>query len=247
MGHGSPRTQVIAAAKRQVTNSMKRKLPDCVLGKTLQGGAGKSPHRKSSPDRLRIVLDNMAKLPVKENAAMFAGVHVKTLDYWLKLSAEGNQPHFEIEWRGLKLWFHEHYITACEEGDANLVTAAFQLALGYDEIQSYQGRVIYQVDDFLWDMGLRGRDAYLLDEKGRPIPEVVRKQDPEMIRWLLERRKAKEYGKSQVIDVQHSGGLLVVTMPKSPHELEEAHGGMRQVQDVEFEVIDNESDGDESK
>ena len=54
---------------------------------------------KLSPERMRIVLDSIAEYPIKGHAAMKAGIFLKTLDYWLKGSAAG-EDQYDVEWRG---------------------------------------------------------------------------------------------------------------------------------------------------
>jgi hypothetical protein len=45
--------------------------------------------------------------------------------------------------------FHEHYISAMDEGGGHLEEIAFRLATGYDEILTYKGRVSYKIDPVL--------------------------------------------------------------------------------------------------
>jgi hypothetical protein len=165
--------------------------------------------RKRSPARLRLILDSLADYPVKAHAANKAGIHRKTLDYWLKCSAAGHDG-YDVDWRGITAKFHEHFISAMDEGGDQLLEAALRTALGYDEILTYQGRVVYKIDPHLSSLGREGPDAYLKDENGNPVPETIRKQDPKMIRWLLERLRPDTYGKKRKIDVTHQGGVLVV-------------------------------------
>jgi hypothetical protein len=143
--------------------------------------------RKRSPERMRIFLDSLAEYPVLIHATKKAGIHRRTPEYWLKGSAAGHEG-YDLEWRGVTAKFHEHYISAMDEGgDKVLEEVAFRLATGYDEILTYKGRVSYKIDLVLWSLGHRGPDAYLKDENGNPVPETVRKCDPKMARWLLER------------------------------------------------------------
>ncbi len=182
--------------------------------------------RKRTPARMRVVLESLAEHPVQNLAARKAGIHRKTLDYWLKCSAAGDEG-YDIEWRGLTAKFHEHYKSAIKEGTGKVEKAAFDMALGYNETLTYQGRVVYKIDEYRWSLGHRGPDAYLRDENGNPIPETVLKQDPEMIRWLLERLLPEKYGKYRKIDVthmDHRGGVLVVGAKSNTEKLERESG-----------------------
>jgi hypothetical protein len=161
--------------------------------------------RKRSPELMRIFLDSLAEDAVLIHATNKAGINRRTPEYWLKGSAAGHDG-YEFEWRGVIKKFHEHYISAMAEG-RDLEEVAVRMATGYDEILTYKGRVSYKIDLVLWSLGQRGPDAYLKDENGDPVPETIRKFDPQMIRWLLARRGPDEY------DVAHKGGVLVVGAP----------------------------------
>jgi hypothetical protein len=201
-----------------------------------------SKRRKRSPALLRVVLDSLAGYPVKKNAASKAGIHPKSIEYWLKGSAAGRDG-YDIEWRGETAKFHEHHESAMEEGYCKLEDAAVDRALGYDEILTYQGRVLYKIDDSLWKLGCRGPDAYLKDENGKPVPETVRKQDPKMMRWLLARHRPGVWGKHQKNDVTQKGGVLILGAPLNSEELEKKFGGEQQIQDVEF-AVEDDSEGE---
>ncbi len=193
--------------------------------------------RKRSPERMRIFLDSLAEDAVLIHATKKAGIHRRTPDYWLKCSAAGHDG-YDVEWRGDTIKFHEHYISAMDEGGGHLEEVAFRLATGYDEIQTYKGSVRYKIDPVLSSLGHRGPDAYLKDENGNPVPETVPKFDPKMIRWLLERRLPDKYGKRPKTGVTHKTGVLVVGVPSKTEKLEKEFGGEQQIQDVEFDVDD---------
>jgi hypothetical protein len=165
--------------------------------------------RRRSLARMRLILDSLAEYPVQKNAASKAGIHRKTLEYWLKCSAAGCDG-YDLEWRGKTAKFHEHYQSAKDEGYSKLEEAAVERALGYDEILTYQGRVVYQIDYSLWKLGCRGPDAYVRDENGKPVPESVRKQDTKMMRWLLARHRPYVWGKHHKNDVTQKGGVLIL-------------------------------------
>jgi hypothetical protein len=149
--------------------------------------------RKRTPARMRTILDSLAEFPVEILAARRAGVHRNTPLNWRNSSAAG-RAGYDLEWCGVTAKFHEHHESAMKEGDEKLLEVIYERALGYDEVRTYRGEVIYKVDEFMWELGFRGPEAYLKDEDGNPVPETVRRQDPKMIRWLAERRFPHEFG-----------------------------------------------------
>ncbi len=140
---------------------------------------------------------------------MKAGIFLKTLDYWLKGSAAG-EDQYDVEWRGETWKFHEHFEAAMHEADDKVVAALIVRATGYDEIVTYRGRVIYEMDEFLLDLGYQGPDAYLKDENGNPVPQTIRKVDTKAALWVLEKLRPDVWGKNRQIDVPQEGGVLVV-------------------------------------
>ena len=193
--------------------------------------------RKRSPERMRIFLDSLAEYPALIYATKKASIHRRTPEYWLKGSEAGHEG-YDLEWRGETAKFHEHYISAMDEGGGHLEEVAFRLATGYDEMLTYKGRVSYKFDPVLWSRGHRGPDAYLKDENGNPVPETVPKCDLKMVRWLLERRLPDKYGKRPKTGVAHKTGVLVIGVPSKTEKLEKEFGGEQQIQDVEFDVDD---------
>jgi len=183
---------------------------------------------------MRIFLDSLAEYPALIYATKKAGIHRRTPEYWLKGSAAGHDG-YDVEWRGDTMKFHEHYISAMDEGGGHLEEVAFDLATGYDEILTSKGRVSYKFDPVLLSLGHRGPDAYLKDENGDPVPETVRKFDAKMARWLLERHDKCKRPKT---DVTHKSGVLVIGVPSKTEKLEKEFGGEQQIQDVGFDVDD---------
>ena len=70
--------------------------------------------RRLSPERMRIVLDSLTEYPILSHAARKAGIHRKTLEYWIKRSEAGDDG-YDIEWQGLKWRFHEQCKSAIDE------------------------------------------------------------------------------------------------------------------------------------
>ena len=191
--------------------------------------------RKRTPECLRIVLDSLAEDAVLTHATKKAGIHRRTPEYWLKGSMAGH-PGYDVEWRGVTMKFHEHYMSAMDEG-RDCEEVAVRMATGYDEILTYQGRVSYKIDRDLQSFGLCGPDAYLRDENGNPVPETVPKCEPKMVRLVLERYR-RDFDKDWKIDVTHKSGVLVIGRPSKTEKPEKEFGGEQQTHDVEFNVDD---------
>ena len=165
---------------------------------------------KLSPKIMRIILNSLRKTPILWHAAMKAGIHRKTLEYWLKRSAAGDAG-YDIEWEGLEWRFHEHCELAIWEAELKLLDRMFERALfGYDKVLTYRGRVMYKIDQGLAGLGCEGPDAYLRDENGNPIPETVRKVDMKAMRFLLAWHRPEKWGRHRKVDAPREGGVLVI-------------------------------------
>jgi hypothetical protein len=182
-------------------------------------GSGRVPGGKCSPERMRRILSFMEDMPIVAKACRFVNIHPATLQLWLTKSERGQpgdifdiviNPDDPEEERIVKR-FHELYDFSLESGVDNVEEAAMKRAIGYEEVLTYQGHVMYRLDPVLVDLGYTGSDAWLKDPRtGRPVPEVVLKQDPDLIQFILKNRRAKIYGNKQQIDVSVRGGVLVV-------------------------------------
>jgi hypothetical protein len=158
------------------------------------------PGRKLTPERMRVVIESLREYPVLSRAASKAGIHRKTLEYWLKGSKAGDD-RYDIEWQGVLWRFHEHYQTAIEEAYDKVLGPMWEFAMG---------GVVYKNDEFLLSLGCEGPEAYLRDENGIPIAETVRKPNGEMLRFLLAWWRPDEWGKRRKIDVPQKGGVHVL-------------------------------------
>ena len=134
-----------------------------------------------SPERMRIVLDSLRERPILSHAATKAGIHRRTLEYWIRRSAAGDAG-YDLEWEGLEWRFHEHCESATQEAHDTIIAAALEIAMGAD----------------------------LTDENGKPVPKAIRKQKGKILRFLLEWWRPDKWGKHRKIDVPHNGGVLVV-------------------------------------
>jgi hypothetical protein len=65
----------------------------------------------------------------------------------------------------------------------------------YKKVLEYQGRVTYKKGHKLVAEGYPEEECYLRDENGDLIPETKSFVDPEMVRWMLEKRMPDVYGK----------------------------------------------------
>jgi hypothetical protein len=184
------------------------------LGEQEQPARISKSTRKLSPELMRIVLDTLREYPVQSYAARMAGIHPKTLAYWLKRSNAGDDG-YDIEWQDVTSRFHEHYESAIEEAHDKLRDIMFQRALGYDKVLTHRGRVSYKIDQGLVGLGYEGPDAYLKDDNGNLVPETIRKVDPNAIRFLMKSLHPK-YGNNPKIDTPHKGGVLVIGETKKP-------------------------------
>ncbi len=142
--------------------------------KPLAGIARSTP--KLCPELMLLVLDALAERPFLYHAAHAAGIHRKTLEYWIRRSEAGDDG-YDIEWEGIEWKFHEHCKSAIAEARQILDDEMIQRALGYDKVLTRRGRVVYKIDQGLVGLGFQGPDAYLRDENGNPVPETVRKVD----------------------------------------------------------------------
>ncbi len=205
------------------------------------------PGKKNTPERLRLLLNQVTQLPNVTRACGVAGISSSTLRYWLAKSAKG-QPGdgFDVEYEDQMARFHEHWFEAIQTGVQMVEDAYMNRAInGYWETLHHQGRVAYQFDQDLLNLGLTGSDAYLLDEDGKPIPERIEHQDPEVMRDVLRARRRDVWGLREQIDVMHKGGVMVVTGPaRTSAELEARARRMEKeaetATEVEFIEIEDE-------
>jgi len=137
--------------------------------------------RMRTLERMRIVIDSLKENPTLYLAASKAGIHRKTLTYWLKRSAAGDAG-YDIEEQGHVWRFHELCESAMQEAHDKVRLAAWDIAMGAD----------------------------LKDEDGKPIPKSTRRQKGKMLRFLLESWRPDKWGKHRKIGVPHNNGALVV-------------------------------------
>jgi hypothetical protein len=139
--------------------------------------------RMLSPERMRIVLNSLTEVPILNQAATKAGIHRKTLEYWLRRSAAGDAG-YDIEWQGIEWRFHELCTSAIDEGNDRLCAAICQSAMG----------VVSKID-----------------ENGNFIIEACGQPNMKMARHFLQWRLPEKYGERPKRHVPHNtGGVLVI-------------------------------------
>jgi hypothetical protein len=137
---------------------------------------------KLSPELMRIILDALSEYPVLSYAANKAGIHRKTLEYWLKRSAAGDAG-YDVEWQGFEWRFHEHCKSAIDEAHDDLHAVVWQIAWG----------VIAKTD-----------------ENGNLILEACGQPNMKMMRFYLELKRPETWAKNRKTDIPQKGGVLVV-------------------------------------
>jgi len=157
--------------------------------------------RKLSPERMRIVLDSLSECPILAHAAHNAGIHRRTLEYWIKRSKAGDDG-YDVEWHGFTFRFHEHCQAAIDDAHDDLLAVVLQMAMG---------GVTYKTDPFLVELGYQCADAYAKDENGDSIVETISPKNPSMIRLFLELARPEKWGKNRKDDdLPQKCGVLVV-------------------------------------
>lgn len=202
-------------------------------------------HYRWTPGTLLLIIRRATISPTYTDICAAARIAPSTLRRWLEKSAKGalgSGDGFDVKMDGEIRRFHEWFKDACESCLDQVENAAFEYSLGYKKIGTYRGRVVYKDDPERVALGATPGTfaAWERDAHGNPVPETWREQDPEMIRWLLERRRPEKYGNRQSIDVTHRGGVLVVGAKLGAAELEKRFGGVQEPQDVIFEEVEDE-------
>ncbi len=176
--------------------------------KPLAGIARSTP--KLCPELMLLVLDALAECPFYYYAANKAGIHPKTLAYWIRRSEAGDDG-YDIEWEGIEWRFHEHCKSAIWEAVQKLLDRMLERGFfGHDKVLTHRGRVVYKIDQELAGLGLQGPDAYLRDENGNPVPETVPKPDMKAMRFWLAWHRPEKWGRHRKVKAPREGGVLVI-------------------------------------
>ena len=165
---------------------------------------------KLCPELMLLVLNALAEHPFLYQAANKAGIHPKTLAYWIRRSEAGDDG-YDIEWEGIEWRFHEHCKSAIWVAEIKVLDRILERALfGNDKVLTHRGRVVYKIDQELVGLGLQGRDAYLRDENGNPVPETVPKPDMKAMRFWLAWHRPEKWGRHRKVKAPREGGVLVI-------------------------------------
>lgn len=174
---------------------------------------------KRTQERMINIVQRIAKMPVVKDACEMNGVTTHSVKLWLVKSRLG-QPGdgFDLVMNPdddpsehITVRFHEAYDQALKDGAQELYRAALTRAMGYREPLTFQGRVIYKQDPEKIRLGMEGMDSYLLDDEGRPVPESVEKQDPDLMQFLLKGLMPDTFGNKTKIEMEGKiSGVLVV-------------------------------------
>jgi hypothetical protein len=156
--------------------------------------------QKLTAERMLIVIEAFRESPIRSRAADKAGIHPKTLAYWLKCSQTG-QDGYDIEWEGFQWKFHEACKAASDEPYQMLLDDILDLA---------RGRVTYKVDQDLVDLGMEGADAYARDDNGDPIEETRARGNVKMLMFYLQTVRPERWAKRRKRRSFRSGGVLVI-------------------------------------
>jgi hypothetical protein len=222
--NGSKQTELppyAEVATREAVGSQTETTPAGVAGdKRGRSGGGQRKQKllagtsksipKLCPELMLLVLDALAECPFYYHAAHAAGIHRKTLAYWIRRSKAGDDG-YDIELEGFTLRFHELCGFSIDEAHQKLLDLMLERAFfGYDKVLTRRGRVMYKIDQGLEGLGCQGPDAYLRDENGNPIPETVHKQDMKAMRFWLEWHRPNTWGKHPKRNAPREGGVLVI-------------------------------------
>jgi hypothetical protein len=215
--NGSMKAELRPPAKAAMSETEGPKTETTALGamgrKQGRGGGRKkqkrpaetSKARQKRHERMRVVLERLSECPTQRHAARKAGIHPKTLAYWLKCSEAGDDG-YDIEWQGWMSRFHEHVESAMDEPVGEVEVKAFELAEGvlYNENDphTYLRRPNAKMMRFLlewkrpekWgkhpkiDVPQKGGVVLIVPTAGLPRPDETGAPPPEPAR---ERRRKK--------------------------------------------------------
>ena len=147
---------------------------------------------------MRLVLEALRECPILGPAAAKAGIHPKTLAYWLKRSEAGDDG-YDLEWQDVFWRFHELCKSAIDQAYDTVLCLLRQKGLG----------IRYKTDPSLVKLGYRGIDAYATDENGDWIEETVGRPNLKYLQLYLEIMRPEKWGKRS-----RKGGVLVIGGPK---------------------------------
>jgi hypothetical protein len=84
---------------------------------------------KLSPEHMIIVLESLEACPILARAAEKAGIHRKTLEYWLRCSEAGHDG-YDLVWQDVLARFHVHCEAAIYGAHQELLDRFYTIAMG---------------------------------------------------------------------------------------------------------------------
>lgn len=247
LGDDKPRTarewQAIARKERYSVNRITH-------GPVAGPGRPRAP--KCTQANMLGIIRQITKIPCAKDACEMHGVTTSAVRLWLAKSRLGKEGDgFDIlmnpdddEEDQFKLRFHAAYDAALEDGAQSILSATIKRAMGYKEPLSYQGRVIYKIDPRAYKLGMvEGPDAWLYDEQGRPVPESIDRQDPDLMQFLLKGLMPGTFGNKTKVEIEGriSGVLVVAQKAVDGHALiDEEKEFRKKAVDVEFDEVEGD-------
>ncbi len=174
---------------------------------------------KRNHDLLRNVLDELCVTPIYTAACTRCGISTKSLWRYVRASQREDDPEsYRLTWCDLEDWFHNHLRQAMRMSAVMIEATARHHALhGFDEVQTFQGKVCWKEDPKLAGVSdneltrLGKMDRYERNPDGSLIPLTVRrKPSDQLVLKMLSAHFPRTYGDK--VEHQHSGIIGVMRM-----------------------------------
>ena len=172
---------------------------------------------KRNHDLLRNVLDELCVTPIYTAACARCGISTKTLWRYVRASQREDDPvSYRLVWSDVDDWLHNHLKHAMRMSALMIeATARHHALLGFDEVQTFQGKICWKEDPKLAglsdaDLARLGRtDRYERNPDGSLVPLAVRrKPSDQLVLKMLSAHFPRTYGER--VDHQHSGIIAVM-------------------------------------
>jgi hypothetical protein len=172
---------------------------------------------KRNHDLLRNVLDTLCVTPIYTAACARCGISTKSLWRYIRASqCEDDAESYRLVWCDAEDWFHNHLRQAMRMSALMIEATARHHALhGFDEVQTFQGKVCWKEDPKLAglsddDLARLGHpDRYERNSDGSLIPLTVRrKPSDQLVLKMLSAHFPRTYGDK--VAHQHSGIIGVM-------------------------------------
>ena len=172
---------------------------------------------KRSHDLLRHVLDELCITPIYSAVCGRCGISTKSLWRYVRASQREDDPAiYRFVWCDAEDWFHNHMKHAMRMSALMIEATARHHALhGFDEVQTFQGKVCWKEDPKLAGLSdaelarLGKADRYERNPDGSLIPLTVRrKPSDQLVLKMLSAHFPRTYGEK--VEHQHSGIIAVM-------------------------------------